>query len=68
MPHVNNVEKTLWLPVDSKFPKEDYEALVEAYDKGDVEKIEEYRKSFINGIKKNAKDIKEKYIDPLNTT
>ncbi len=68
MPHGNNVEKTLWLPVDSKFPKEDYEALVEAYDKGDVEKIEEYRKSFINGIKKNAKDIKEKYIDPPNTT
>lgn len=68
MPHGNNVEKTLWLPVDSKFPKEDYEALVEAYDKGDVEKIEEYRKSFISGIKKNAKDIKEKYIDPPNTT
>lgn len=68
MPHGNNVEKTLWLPVDSKFPKEDYEALVDAYDKGDVEKIEEYRKSFINGIKKNAKDIKEKYIDPPNTT
>lgn len=68
MPHGNNLEKTLWLPIDSKFPKEDYEALVDAYDKGDVDKIEEYRKAFINGIKKNAKDIKEKYIDPQNTT
>lgn len=68
MPYGNNIEKTLWLPVDSKFPKEDYEALVDANDKGDLEKIEEYRKSFINGIKKNAKDIKEKYIDPPNTT
>lgn len=68
MPHGNNLEKTLWLPIDSKFPKEDYEALVDAYDKGDVDKIEEYRKAFINGIKKNAKDIKEKYIDPPNTT
>lgn len=68
MPHGNNLEKILWLPVDSKFPKEDYEALVDAYDKGDVDKIDEYRKAFINGIKKNAKDIKEKYIDPPNTT
>ncbi|MBK9271361.1 MAG: DNA recombination protein RmuC [Saprospiraceae bacterium] len=68
MPHGNNLEKTLWLPIDSKFPKEDYEALVDAYEKGDLEKIDEYRKAFINGIKKNAKDIKEKYIDPPNTT
>lgn len=68
MPNGNNLEKTLWLPIDSKFPKEDYEALVDAYDKGDTDKIEEYRKAFINGIKKNAKDIKEKYIDPPNTT
>lgn len=68
MPHGSNLEKTLWLPIDSKFPKEDYEALVDAYDKGDADKIEEYRKAFINSIKKNAKDIKEKYIDPPNTT
>lgn len=68
MPHGNNLEKTLWLPIDSKFPKEDYEALVDAYEKGDPEKIEEYRKAFVSGIKRNAKDIKDKYIDPPNTT
>jgi DNA recombination protein RmuC len=68
MPHGNNMEKTLWLPIDSKFPKEDYEALVDAYDKADLVKIEEYTKAFIRGIKKNAQDIKEKYIDPPNTT
>ncbi len=68
MPHGNNLEKTLWLPIDSKFPKEDYEALVDAYEKGDPEKIDEYRKAFVSGIKKNAKDIKDKYIDPPNTT
>ncbi len=68
MPHGNNLEKNLWLPIDSKFPKEDYESLVDAYDRGDVEKIDGYRKAFINGIRKNAKDIKEKYIDPPNTT
>jgi DNA recombination protein RmuC len=68
MPHGNNLEKILWLPVDSKFPKEDYEALVDAYEKGDLEKIEEFRKAFVKGIRKNAQDIKEKYIDPPNTT
>lgn len=68
MPHGNNLEKTLWLPIDSKFPKEDYEELVDAYEKGDLEKIEEYRKAFVKGIRKNAQDIKEKYIDPPNTT
>ncbi len=68
MPHGNNFEKTLWLPIDSKFPKEDYEALVEAYEKADLEQIEEFRKAFVRGIKKNAQDIKEKYIDPPNTT
>lgn len=68
MPHGNNLEKTLWLPVDSKFPKEDYEALVDAYEQGDLEKIEELRKAFVKGIKKNAQDIRDKYIDPPNTT
>lgn len=68
MPNNNNLEKTLWLPIDSKFPKEDYEALVDAYDDGNPEKIEELKKSFKNAIIKNAKDIKEKYVDPPNTT
>lgn len=67
MPNNNNLEKTLWLPVDSKFPKEDYEALVDAYDDGDPEKLDSLRKAFRNSIIKNAKDIKEKYIDPPNT-
>ncbi len=68
MPNNNSLEKTLWLPIDSKFPKEDYEALVDAYDDGDPEKIDTLRKAFKTGIIKNAKDIKEKYIDPPNTT
>lgn len=68
MPHGNNLEKTLWLPIDSKFPKEDYESLVDAYDKGDSELIEECRKLFVRSIRKSAMDIKEKYIDPPNTT
>jgi len=68
MPNKNNLEKTLWLPIDAKFPKEDYEKLVDAYDDGDPELLERLRKNFKNAILKNAKDIKEKYIDPPNTT
>ncbi len=68
MPNNNNLEKTLWLPIDSKFPKEDYEALVDAYDEGDPLKLEPLRKAFKNAIIKNAKDIRQKYIDPPNTT
>jgi DNA recombination protein RmuC len=68
MPHGDNLQKTLWLPVDSKFPKEDYELLVDAYEHGDIAKIEEHRKAFIRGIRKNAQDIRDKYIDPPNTT
>ena len=68
LPNNNSLEKTLWLPIDSKFPKEDYEALVDAYEDGDPLKLENLRKAFKNSIIKNAKDIKEKYIDPPNTT
>ena len=68
MPNHNSIEKTLWLPIDSKFPKDDYEALVDAYENCDLEKIETFRKNFKNSIIKCAKDIKEKYLDPPNTT
>ncbi|WP_435354266.1 DNA recombination protein RmuC [Emticicia sp. SJ17W-69] len=68
LPNNNSLEKTLWLPIDSKFPKEDYEALVDAYDDGDPVKLESLRKAFKNAIVKSAKDIRTKYIDPPNTT
>ena len=61
-------DKTMWLPIDSKFPKEDFETLMTAYDHGTPEQIEEYRRAFIRSIKKSAMDICSKYIDPPNTT
>jgi DNA recombination protein RmuC len=60
--------KTVWLPIDAKFPKEDYERLVEAQEKGDINAINEIGKSLENTIKNEAKDIKEKYIEPPHTT
>ncbi|MDB5249305.1 MAG: rmuC [Segetibacter sp.] len=63
-----NKDKTLWLPIDSKFPKEDFEWLMQSYDAGDLVQIEESRKAFVRGIKKCASDICARYIDPPNTT
>lgn len=61
-------DQPVWLPIDSKFPKEDFELLMDAYDSGTAEMIEERRKAFVKGIKKCAMDICGKYIDPPNTT
>lgn len=68
MPGKEAGDQPVWLPVDSKFPKEDYELLSEAYDNAQVELVEEYRRSFIRGIKKCAADISSKYIHPPGTT
>lgn len=64
----SNDGKPVWLPIDSKFPKEDYELLLQAYDHGDATQIEESRKAFVRGIKKCAADISSRYIDAPNTT
>ncbi|WP_315819314.1 DNA recombination protein RmuC [Paraflavitalea speifideaquila] len=68
LPGRDGRDKHIWLPVDSKFPKEDFELLMDAYDKAAPELVEEFRKSFIKGIRKCAFDISSKYIDPPNTT
>ncbi len=60
--------KCVWLPIDAKFPKEDYERLVEASERGDPAAVEEDVKSLELRIKAEAKDIKNKYLDPPNTT
>lgn len=68
LPGRDEKDQTVWLPVDSKFPKEDFELLTEAYEYGNLEAIEEYRKAFVKGIRKCAADICEKYVDPPHTT
>lgn len=60
--------KVVWLPIDSKFPTEDYQILQKAYEFGDSEAVNKARTLFSNTVKKFAKDIKDKYIDPPNTT
>lgn len=58
----------VYLPIDSKFPLEDYYRLEEAYETGDKEEIERYRKSLLASIKRFAKDIQSKYLNPPETT
>jgi DNA recombination protein RmuC len=58
----------VWLPIDAKFPTEDYQRLLAAQDKGDVDLIETTMKSLETQLKKSAKDICQKYINPPRTT
>jgi len=58
----------IWLPIDSKFPIEDYQRLCEASDKGDLAEIEICLKALEKRIKEEAKSIRDKYINVPNTT
>ena len=69
LPGRSDDEKNIvYLPIDAKFPKDVYENLVSAYDKGSIEEVEAATKLMETAIKKNAKDIRDKYIDPPSTT
>lgn len=61
-------DKFIYLPIDSKFPGDSYSALRDAIDEGDKEKINLAAKQLVATIKNEAKDIRDKYIDPPNTT
>ncbi len=58
----------IWLPIDSKFPQESYIRLKDASEKSDTDAIEKASAELIRTIKKSAKDISDKYIDPPHTT
>jgi len=58
----------VWLPIDAKFPTEDYHRLLGAQEKGDLVAIDEAMKSLEAQLKKSARDICQKYINPPKTT
>lgn len=68
LPGRDDNKSTVWLPIDAKFPKDVYEQLQTAYDTNDNQQIELAQKQLEVTIKKMAKDIHDKYIDPPNTT
>jgi DNA recombination protein RmuC len=61
-------KKEVYLPIDAKFPKEDYERLVDAREKCDAQLIEQTSKQLERKAKEMAKTIRDKYLDPPNTT
>lgn len=63
-----NGDEPVWLPIDSKFPGDTYVQLSDAYDSGDPHKIDEMKKQLVRTLRQEAKDIREKYIAPPQTT
>jgi DNA recombination protein RmuC len=61
-------DETVWLPIDAKFPIEDYQRLTEAQERADVEGVEVAGKQLENRVKTCARTISEKYLNPPQTT
>lgn len=68
IPDKNNKNQFIHLPIDSKFPIEDYHRLLEAYEEGNNQAANDCFKLLEARIKNEAKSIRDKYIDPPNTT
>jgi DNA recombination protein RmuC len=58
----------VWLPIDSKFPQEDYLRLVEASDNGDVAAVQSAQSALVRSIQDSARDVSAKYLNPPLTT
>lgn len=68
LPGMGEGSEPVFLPIDSKFPVEAYSKLVDAYDNGDLLGIDAAKKSLETEMKRCAKDIRDKYINPPVTT
>lgn len=64
----DNGGKPVWLPIDSKFPKEDYERILEAQDSADADGLKTARESLARSLKVFAKRIRQLYIHPPDST
>ena len=68
LPGKDEIKDTIYLPLDAKFPLDIYNKLIDAYEEGSQKSIDSASKDLERFIKKSAKDIRDKYIDPPNTT
>lgn len=68
LPGKDSGKEPVYLPIDAKFPKDVYEQYVDAYEAGDVSLMESTSKQLENTLKRMAKDIHDKYIEPPFTT
>ncbi|MFN8009989.1 MAG: DNA recombination protein RmuC [Holophagaceae bacterium] len=58
----------LWLPIDAKFPIEDYQRLMEAYEAGSVDEIARHAQALENRLLTQAREIRDRYVEPPHTT
>ncbi len=68
LPGRNSQDGPMWLPIDSKFPLEDYQSLLDASDRADAIAIEEAGRRLVTRVKSAAKEISCKYLNPPHTT
>ena len=68
LPGKDDGKSTVYLPIDAKFPKDVYEQYVDAYEAGDIALMESTSKQLEITLKRMAKDIHDKYIEPPYTT
>lgn len=68
LPGRDEERSPVYLPIDCKFPMEDYERLMEAQDRADAEAAAEFSKALVGRIRSEARTIAQKYIDPPHTT
>ncbi len=68
LPGRDAADAPVWLPVDAKFPQEDYQRLLEASERGDADGVEAAARQLEVRVRQSAKDIHDKYLDPPQTT
>lgn len=68
IPKQGNGGGCMWLPIDSKFPQEDYSRLQEAADRADADAVQRATESLNRAIRTAAHDIRTKYVNPPETT
>ena len=64
----DDADNPLWLPIDAKFPREDYERLLDAQDRADVAAVEVAGKAIEQRLRLEAKTIRDKYLAPPHTS
>jgi len=64
----NDPESYVWLPIDSKFPQEDYLRLVDAAEVADVDAVQKATAALMAAVNRSAKEIRDKYLNPPKTT
>lgn len=68
LPGRHDHDEPVWLPIDSKFPKEQYERLMEAFDRADPDAVAVESKALDMAVRNEAKTISDKYLAPPHTT